>query len=77
MRQLTIIIALTFGLISCNDNTKKPVDNKPLTEAQQIAKLDKFIHRLGFCCFNQSNYNSCFVALDFFQELQLYVIDGF
>ena len=41
MRQLTIIIALTFGLISCNDNTKKPVDNKPLTEAQQIAKLDK------------------------------------
>lgn len=41
MRQLTIIIALTFGLISCNNNTNKPVDNKPLTEAQQIAKLEK------------------------------------
>ena len=41
MRQLRIIIALTLGLISCNDNSNKTVDNKPLTEAQQIAKLEK------------------------------------
>ncbi len=37
MRKLTILLALKFGLISCNNNAKKPVDNKPLTEAQQIA----------------------------------------
>ena len=41
MRQLTTIIALTFGLISCTDQTNNPVENKPLSEAQQIDKLDK------------------------------------
>ena len=41
MRQLTIITVLTLGLISCGDKADKSVGNKPLTEAQQIAKLDK------------------------------------
>ncbi len=41
MRQLTMIIALTLGLFSCKDNAIKPFDNKPLTEAQQITKLEK------------------------------------
>lgn len=41
MQKLTTIILLTFGLLSCNDKTEKPIDNKPLTADQQKVKLDK------------------------------------
>ena len=39
MRTLTIILIFTFGLLSCNSKTEKPVNNKPLTAEEQKAKL--------------------------------------
>lgn len=41
MKHLIILITLTFGLISCNNNANKTDGDKPLTEAQQMVKLDK------------------------------------
>ena len=39
MRTLTIILILTFGLLSCNSKTEKPVNKKPLTAEEQKANL--------------------------------------
>src|SRR5258705_294707 len=41
MQKITMLLILTLGLLSCNDETEKPVDNKPMTTEQQKARLDK------------------------------------
>jgi hypothetical protein len=41
MNKLSVLLFLTLGLLSCNDNTEKTRDNKPMTADQEKTKLDK------------------------------------